>query len=46
MMREFHCPDPKCSFVLRTAVKGEVEAYHRHGKSSKKHYLKEKQLAS
>jgi hypothetical protein len=45
-MREFRCTDPNCGFVLTTAVKGQFEAWHRHGKSSKKHPLKEKQLAS
>jgi rRNA maturation protein Nop10 len=46
-MREFVCTDPNCGFVLTTQVKGKFEASHRHGKSRRKHQLKEKQqLAS
>lgn len=42
MIREFHCVDPKCPFVLTTAVTGEFEASHRHGKSTKRYQLKER----
>lgn len=40
-MRVFKCTDPNCKYTQKTAVTGNVEFSHRHGKSTKVWKLKE-----